>query len=607
MAKVLWLSESMQMPSGFGQQTKLVCEGLAKQGHDVTVICQAGPKFKGKLPPNLREWRFDCIYDVALVERLAEKLRPDVVVIFWCLTINNMMLQVPTVPANAELCVWMPWEGTSLPEGHEALSCVPPGRFVHLSQYSQKLWSPSVESNVIIPHGVATDEFEYMSHKRRSQARKELRAVWGRRLRHSFSESDIILLNVDRNTHHKMWDATFDIARRVKREGHDVVLVAHTRRGAGATIEGRRSGEIGYDLPKMEKLYGLEGDVCYTDFDWGNGMTRRDLAGLYHLCDFRISTSLGEGFGIPTAEAAACGTPQILNATTTLPEVVGDPDSPWLVPPSTLISRSNDLWGMPDAAAMAQRLLELVNAPSRVATAAQKAKRHCCAEFAEPRVQSLWGAYIQELASGRAIGRAGLEGSKKGSDLWYAHRRGWGYRQKALATLAAAVETVKRLVGPGTVLEVGSFDGVFLEMALEHNIDITGIEPDPRSRERCTERARTFLESASIGYNDVWPEAACVVATDIWDLVTSAATQNVLDHIAAYEWAVLRFQRSGVWGRGRVSAELCRARLKDRGMTRREDLERMIRKNFAEHLEHEIWMRGSDTSNIPAGVRTGGK
>jgi len=569
----------MAMPSGFGQQTRLVCEGLAERGHDVTVVCSAGPKFDAReLPENLREWRFENIYDIALIERLAERLRPDVVVLFWCLKANLALLSAPTIPANAEFCMWMPWEGSTLPAGVGRLG-MPKDRFVHLSQFSRDLWSPVVDSNVVIPHGVPLDDFLFLPFDERGLQALEMRQEWGRRLRYCFPDNALVLLNTDRNMPHKRWDATFDIARRVKAAGREVVLVAHTHKSE--------------ELLRMENLYGLSGNVCYTNFGWDRGLSRSDLAGLFHLCDFRLSTSMGEGFGVPYCEAMATGTPQVVNKTTTVSEILGE-DSPWAVPPATSVYRDGSLWQAPDAAAMAERVLELAESPQLVASRVERDWVDVCAWFSEARVQGLWGDYVEKLAA-----------TDKGA-LWYANRWGWGFRRENLLRLHAAAEAVKKIAGANPVVEVGSFDGTFLELALEKGVAVTGIEPDLHARAKCGERAKTFLEPEEVGYNNEWPSAFLVVATDVWcELFAEGGMEHVdsvLAQICRYQWAVLRFKGSNRWGVDFAGVEGCREFLMEHGMTRREDLEKMLRKGFDENLEHEIWMHGGDTSVVPTGL-----
>jgi glycosyltransferase involved in cell wall biosynthesis len=52
-----------------------------------------------------------------------------------------------------------------------------------------------------------------------------------------------------------------------------------------------------------------------------------DLPALYASCALFVFPSLHEGFGLPAAEAMACGAPVIASNTTSLPEVIGRPDA----------------------------------------------------------------------------------------------------------------------------------------------------------------------------------------------------------------------------------------------------------------------------------------
>jgi glycosyltransferase involved in cell wall biosynthesis len=75
-----------------------------------------------------------------------------------------------------------------------------------------------------------------------------------------------------------------------------------------------------------------------------------DLPALYAAADLFVYPSLYEGFGLPTLEAMACGTPVLTANTTSLPEVVGD--AAVTVDPS-------------DEAAIASALEELLRSPER--------------------------------------------------------------------------------------------------------------------------------------------------------------------------------------------------------------------------------------------------
>jgi glycosyltransferase involved in cell wall biosynthesis len=53
-------------------------------------------------------------------------------------------------------------------------------------------------------------------------------------------------------------------------------------------------------------------------------ITQQMLAELYTAADVLLAASMGEGFGLPVAEAMACGTPAIVTNFSAQPEIVGD-------------------------------------------------------------------------------------------------------------------------------------------------------------------------------------------------------------------------------------------------------------------------------------------
>jgi glycosyltransferase involved in cell wall biosynthesis len=74
-----------------------------------------------------------------------------------------------------------------------------------------------------------------------------------------------------------------------------------------------------------------------------------DLPVLYAAADLFVYPSLYEGFGLPTLEAMACGTPVLTSTTSSLPEVVGD--AAVMVDPT-------------DEAAIARSMADLLGSPA---------------------------------------------------------------------------------------------------------------------------------------------------------------------------------------------------------------------------------------------------
>jgi len=109
-----------------------------------------------------------------------------------------------------------------------------------------------------------------------------------------------------------------------------------------------------YGLKLVKKL-NLDGMVHFS-----GRLTREDLAQHYSSAQIAVVPSLYEGFGLPAAEAMACGTPVIATTGGALPEVVGDAGI--LVPP-----------GRADALAAAiKQLLNDKQAQQRMSEAGRK-------------------------------------------------------------------------------------------------------------------------------------------------------------------------------------------------------------------------------------------
>ena len=89
-----------------------------------------------------------------------------------------------------------------------------------------------------------------------------------------------------------------------------------------------RHGDHTRYAPRLVKEHGLEDCVTFT-----GRLTTEQLVERYSLSEIAVTASVYEGFGLPCAEAMACGTPVIATRAGALPEIVGDDGAGLLVPP----------------------------------------------------------------------------------------------------------------------------------------------------------------------------------------------------------------------------------------------------------------------------------
>jgi glycosyltransferase involved in cell wall biosynthesis len=72
------------------------------------------------------------------------------------------------------------------------------------------------------------------------------------------------------------------------------------------------TGETGCDVRQLVKYYGLTGRVILAEPNIGIGESEERVRETYCCFDVLLTTTQGEGFGLPTLEAMACGIPAIV-------------------------------------------------------------------------------------------------------------------------------------------------------------------------------------------------------------------------------------------------------------------------------------------------------
>lgn len=102
--------------------------------------------------------------------------------------------------------------------------------------------------------------------------------------------------------------------------------------------------------PRMVRDLGLQDRVTFT-----GRLATEDLVRTHNEAAVMVSPSLYEGFGLPAAEAQACGTPVVATTAGAFPEIIIDGETGLLVPPA-------------DARALADAIARLLADPERRAS-----------------------------------------------------------------------------------------------------------------------------------------------------------------------------------------------------------------------------------------------
>ena len=168
------------------------------------------------------------------------------------------------------------------------------------------------QENAVIYHGVDLEVFKPISNEQ-----KELKKV---QLGIDF---DTLFLSVGRNTNRKQIPRLLEAFRKMLDKHPDPSSVGMMLHVGDPTDT---MGMGGWNLELLVQHLGLHENVAFTDNSDNPlfGLTREEMARLYQLSDVHILSTGGEGFGIPTAEAMACGIPVILPDNSTGPELIGE-------------------------------------------------------------------------------------------------------------------------------------------------------------------------------------------------------------------------------------------------------------------------------------------
>jgi glycosyltransferase involved in cell wall biosynthesis len=136
-----------------------------------------------------------------------------------------------------------------------------------------------------------------------------------------------------------------------------------------------------WTVPTLARELGIADRVTLT-----GRLPREELVRLYNACEVFVSPSLYEGFGLPAAEAMACGAPVVATTAGAFPEVIEDGQSGLLVPPR-------------DAAALADAIERLMKDSYVRRKLGQQARRRISEHFSwrETAVRTL--ALYQDVKS----------------------------------------------------------------------------------------------------------------------------------------------------------------------------------------------------------------
>ena len=128
----------------------------------------------------------------------------------------------------------------------------------------------------------------------------------------------------------------------------EALTLLNGRRDLHLTVVDRDNAVL---VPALAGELGVADQVTVT-----GRLSREELVRLYNTAQLLVSPSLYEGFGLPAAEAMACGTPVVATTAGAFPEVIETGVSGLLVPPGDATSLADAIEQVLDDSRLRRRL-----------------------------------------------------------------------------------------------------------------------------------------------------------------------------------------------------------------------------------------------------------
>jgi len=302
--KIVWLSNAPWAKTGYGSQTRLFLPLLQEMGHDVAIASVWGIQ-GGNLnlngAPIMAPGHDNFGNDIIQAHTLWHGAKMFISLLdAWVMN-----------PDQFRAVKWVPWFPIDQqPAPKLVLEKVSQAyRRIVMSKFGLDEINKAGLDAYYVPHGVDTEI--YKPHDKR-ECRERLGLPVDAYI------VGMVAANKGAYPSRKAFTWQIMAFREFQRKHKDAVLYLHTNKGDG----GDKYAE---NLPEFCEFSGLEvgKDVIFPNqYNYTTGLYQdKFMAELYSCFDVHMLVSMGEGFGIPTLEAQACGCPVITSGWTASKEL----------------------------------------------------------------------------------------------------------------------------------------------------------------------------------------------------------------------------------------------------------------------------------------------
>lgn len=295
--KVLWVGDAA-CHTGFARCTHAVCDELHRAGHKVSVLginASGDPHgYPYDIYPAMPRGRGDG-FGVMRLPSLIASLSPDVVCLLqdpWNVQGYFNAIEESGIEKVPPIVAWLAVDSKNHP-GSADLNAL--HHVVTWTQFAiDELRSGGYTGpSSIVPLGVDTALFRPLD-------REAARQVLG------VPEGSFVVGVVGRNQPRKRLDLTIGYFAEW--------ITRHEIEDAYLFLKVAPTGETGCDIRSVAAYYGpaLAGKIRVSEQRAGVGLPDDVMPSIYNAMDVYLTTTQGEGWGLPCMEAMACGVPAIV-------------------------------------------------------------------------------------------------------------------------------------------------------------------------------------------------------------------------------------------------------------------------------------------------------
>jgi len=318
-------SNSPGVPTGYGQQAEYLINRISQSGITVAAMSNYGNEGGiqnlkvrgGKIPHYPRSFSGYSVDTLPLNHRHFRAKHPEDLKDAIFILYDSWVYNDNPALDEENIIIWAPIDHITMPPKVAQFLKKPNVTVVSMAPDGfEQLKDNGIESTYI-PHGIETKVYKPTDTIRGKPAREFLQC-----------EDDTFLVGMvaanksNGLVHRKAFAENILAFSLFQKKYPDAKLYIHS--------EASRSMG-GFNLVNLLKSCGIPaGSVIFPDpLDLRYGLERKDLAALYSSFDVLLAPSYGEGFGVPTVEAQACGTRVIVSSWAASKDLAGP--SSWQV------------------------------------------------------------------------------------------------------------------------------------------------------------------------------------------------------------------------------------------------------------------------------------